>query len=92
VFYKTVPHPAGRVIENETMAKRRDDIDVIEYVPKRQGLFRPWVVVLLIAAWVVVLIAALMLKITMLRTVLPVLMFVLLVYLFVCTIVALRRK
>ncbi len=74
------------------MTNRRDDIEVIEYVPKQQGLFRPWIVVLLLSAWVAVLVAALFLKMTMLRTVLPALMFVLLVYLFVCTIAALRRK
>ncbi len=74
------------------MTKQRDDIDVIEYVPKEQGLFRPWIVILLLTAWVGVLLAALFLKMTMLRTVLPVLMFVLLVYLFICTIAALRRK
>ena len=72
------------------MNKQHDD-DVIEYVPK-QGLFRPWIVVLLLSAWVIVLIAVLVLKMMMFRTVLPVLMFVLLVYLFICTISALRRK
>ncbi len=74
------------------MAKQRDDIKVIEYVPKHQGLFRPWIVVMFLVAWVAVLIAVLVLKMMMLRSVLPVLMFVLLVYLFVCTIAALRKK
>ena len=74
------------------MNKRREDVKVIEYVPKRQGLFRVWVVVLLLSAWVAVLIGALVLKLTMLRTVLPLLMFVLLVYLVVCTVTAIRRR
>ena len=74
------------------MTKRHGDIDVIEYVPKEKGLFRAWIVVVLLLAWVGVFVAALFLKITMLRAVLPLLMLVLLVYLFVCTIAALRRK
>ncbi len=74
------------------MTQKRDDIEVIEYVPKQQGLFRPWIVVVFLVAWVAVLAAVLFLKMMMLRTVLPVMMVVLLVYLFICTIAALRRK
>lgn len=75
------------------MTEQREDIEVIEYIPKKQsGLFKPWIVVGLLLAWIAVLVAALFLKTTMLRSVLPLLMLVLLIYLFVCTIAALRRK
>jgi hypothetical protein len=90
--YKASAFPHARLIENDGMTKRHDDIEVIEYVPKRQGLFRWWFVAVLIGAWVLVLLGAFFLKMTMFRVMLPALMVVLLVYLMVCTLIAMRRK
>ncbi len=74
------------------MTTRHHEPEVIEYVPKQQGLFRWWFVLLLLGAWLAVLLGAFFLKMTMFRVMLPALMVVLLAYLVLCTLIALQRK
>jgi len=65
---------------------------VIEYVPKNRSLFSWNVAGGLILLWIAVLIGAILLKQRMFQMLWPVVFVILLVYLFVCTLLALRRK
>lgn len=75
------------------MSKSDDREDVIVYEPVRRRPSVNWSLVgLLLAAWAAVLIAAVVLKTRVFMVLMPVILVVLLIYLTICTVVALRSK
>jgi hypothetical protein len=78
------------------MEQERENVRVIDDPPKPQSsgvfLFRWSIVLGFLVAWMVVLIAAIWIKAGVFRVLLPAILVVLLIYLLVCTLTAIRSK
>lgn len=76
------------------MNEGRENVRVIDPVPPRRtrGPFRWSIALLLLVAWLGMLIATALLKMRTLMVLTPLILVVLLIYLLVCTMVAIRSK
>ena len=80
---------SGVVMSNDDPQRQPQ---VMEFVPKGRSIFNWKVVSLLLLLWAAVVVGTIFLKAPLLRIIWPIIVLVLIGYLLICTVVALRRR